>query len=255
MGRVSGKTCIVTGASMGLGRADALLLAAEGARVVLTDIETEQGHELAREIGEQAIFIHHDVRDARGWKRIVQQAVETFGGIDVLVNNAGVIDFKDIEHFELADWRRVFEVSVYGALWGCQAAIPAMCRSDARGSIINLSSTAALSGMVMIPAYSAAKGALRALTRSVAAYCAAKHYAIRCNALHPTTMDTPMVARAIEALRSFVPEGQQANGTRPGSPSEVANAVLYLASDESLPVNGSSLVLDRGTTIMEGVAP
>ena len=255
MGRVGGKVCIVTGGAMGLGKADAELLIAEGARVLLTDINEELGRETARALGPEALFAQHDVRNEQQWQEIVRTAMVHFGRLDVLVNNAGVAEFADIESFTVEGWRRVYDVSLTGSFLGSQHVIPAMHLSGGHASIINMSSAAALSGMPLIPAYSAAKGALRAMTRHVAAYCMKRGFKIRCNALHPTSMDTPMVAAAVKAMKDFVPAGQNANGTRPGSPSEVANAVLYLASNESRLMNGGAIVIDRGTTIMEGMAP
>jgi 3(or 17)beta-hydroxysteroid dehydrogenase len=255
MGRVDGKVCIVTGAAMGLGKADAERLVGEGARVVLTDIDEHAGSKVAESLGDRSFFVRHDVRDEDQWREVIRLTMSRFGRLDVLVNNAGIAEFADIESFTVEGWRRVYDVSVMGTVLGCKHAVGAMHRSAGNASIINMSSTAALSGMGMIPAYSAAKGALRGLTRHVAAYCAERGYSIRCNALHPTSMDTPMVAAAVVALKDFVPAGQRANGTKPGSPMEVANAVLYLASDESLLMNGGAIVIDRATTIMEGMAP
>ena len=193
MGRVAGKVCIVTGAASGMGKADAIMLAAEGANVVLTDLNEKDGQAVAEQIGEKAIFIKHDVSSEADWQHVVNTAVETFGRLDVLVNNAGMMALGNIVECSLEDYRRVNSVNSEGVFLGCKTAIPAMEASGNGGSIINMSSVAALHGMSFVAAYSASKGAVAALTKAVALYCREKRNGIRCNSIHPDGVKTPMV--------------------------------------------------------------
>jgi 3(or 17)beta-hydroxysteroid dehydrogenase len=240
MGRIDGKVCIVTGAADGLGKADAIVLSREGGRVVLTDLNPE-GENTAREIGGEAIFVHHDVRDEDQWRALLTTVTDRFGRLDVLVNNAGVIHKDDIESADLEQWRFVNAVNVEGTFLGCKYAIPAM-RASGGGSIINVSSTAAILGFPGSPAYTASKGAVQALTRSIAVHCLTRGDRIRCNAIYPHLAESPM-------SRAHV------GGTALASPFGVANAVLFLASDESSDLNGTFLNLDRGAACLVGQLP
>ena len=240
MGRIDGKVCIVTGAADGLGKADAIALAAEGGRVVLTDIDG-RGEQTAAAIDGDATFVHHDVHEPTQWRSLVDGVVERFGRLDVLVNNAGVIDVADIETVTLERWRYVNAVNVEGTFLGCQHAIPAM-RAAGGGSIVNVSSTAAILGFPGAPAYTASKGAVQALTRAVAVHCMTRGDRIRCNAIYPHLAESPM---------------SRAHGgtTDLASPAGVAHAVVFLASDESGDLNGTFLNLDRGTSCLVGELP
>ena len=240
MGRIDGKVCIVTGAADGLGKADAIVLAREGGRVVLTDVNTD-GENTAREIGGEALFVHHDVRDEGQWRSLIATVVDRFGRLDVVVNNAGVIHVEDIETVDLDSWRFVNAVNVEGTFLGCKHAIPAM-RASGGGSIINVSSTAAILGFPGAPAYTASKGAVQALTRSIAVHCMTRGDRIRCNAIYPHLAESPM---------SIAHGGT----TTLASPFGVANAVLFLASDESSDLNGTFLNLDRGAACLVGELP
>jgi 3(or 17)beta-hydroxysteroid dehydrogenase len=243
MGRIDGKVCIVTGGAAGLGKADATVLAREGGMVILTDVSTE-GEATAAEIGGDTFFVRHDVRDEDQWRAVVATAVDRFGRLDVLVNNAGVIKTDDIETATLEDWRFVTAVNVEGTFLGCKHSIPAM-RTNGGGSIVNISSTAAILGFGGAPAYTASKGAVQALTRSIAVYCMQRGDRIRCNGVYPHLHRSPMATSAntpeIEAQMS--------------SPFAVANAVLFLASDESSDVNGWFINCDRGTSCLVAPAP
>ncbi len=249
-GRVRGKVCIVTGAAEGLGRADALLLAREGAQVVITDVNESAGAATAAEIGASALFVRHDVRDEDGWRALIAQVMARYGRLDVLVNNAGVLRFGDIETCSLEDWRFVNAVNVEGTFLGCKHAIPAM-RDSGGGSIINVSSTAAIQGYARSPAYTASKGAVQALTRSIAVHCMQRGYRIRCNAIHPHNAETPMVHRARDAVFAGIAEADRPPLSAV-PPDGVAHTVLFLASDESSDFNGSLLNLDRGTACIVG---
>lgn len=248
--RVKGKIALITGAASGLGKADAMVLAREGASVVLTDIN-DAGEQVAAEIsdatGAKTAFYHHDVGDESAWKTTMERVESEFGGLNILVNNAGIVicatpESTSLEQFRLAN--RVMSESVF---LGCQAAIPLMNKSGG-GSIINMSSVASHLGYPVFFAYTAAKGAVRAMTKSIAVHCQMNGYNIRCNSVHPSSIDTPMIAQANKELGLTPPEP----GTDPigvGEPEDVANLVLYLASDESRFMNGTELLLDNCLTI------
>jgi 3(or 17)beta-hydroxysteroid dehydrogenase len=247
-GRVEGKVAIVTGAGSGLGRADAIALAREGARVVVTDINQAGGEETAAAIGPAARFLRHDVCEEADWQRVVAETLRAFGRLDVLVNNAGLVVFKSVEDCTLDEFRRLNAVMSEGTFLGCKHAIPAM-RATGGGSIVNVSSVAAIKGVAPIIAYTAAKGAIRSMTRSVAVHCQERGYGIRCNVILPGAHETPMTRQALAELpRSEAGLGQiQARGQ--GQPEDVANLVLFLASEESRQITGAELVIDNGETM------
>jgi 3(or 17)beta-hydroxysteroid dehydrogenase len=246
MGRVAGKVAIVTGAASGLGAADAKLLAKEGANVVLTDINEKLGREVAAQIP-GSLFIAHDVRDEANWKAVVAATVQKFGKLHILVNNAGLVKFSSIEESTLEEFRFVNAVMVEGTFLGCKYAVPAIAKSGG-GSIINMSSVAALKGLSSIVAYTAAKGAILSMTRSVAMHCQEQNYGIRCNALVPGAHDTPMTEAAIARLPvGYVGLDQIKKGQ--GKPEDVANLVLFLASEESSRITGTYIVIDQGETV------
>ena len=191
MGRIDAKVCIVTGAAMGLGKVDAVVLAREGGRVVVTDVDRDAGEATVAELGGDAVFYHHDVRDEDRWREVVASVMDRFGRIDVLVNNAGVLRQGDVETASLEDWRFVNAVNVEGTFLGCKHAIPAM-RAGGGGSIVNLSSTAAVMGFTGALAYTASKGAIQAMTRSIAVHCLQRGDRIRCNAIYPHLHESPM---------------------------------------------------------------
>jgi 3(or 17)beta-hydroxysteroid dehydrogenase len=246
-GRVQGKVAIVTGGGSGLGRADALALAREGARVVVTDINEVGGKETAEAIGPAALFLRHDVRDEADWQRVIAETVRAFGRLDVLVNNAGLVVFKHVEECTLEDFRRLNAVMSEGTFLGCKHAIGAM-RASGGGSIINVSSVAALKGLAPIVAYTAAKGAIRSMTRSVAVHCQDRGDKIRCNVILPGAHDTPMTQQAFAELPRSEAGLAQTNARGQGAPADVANLVLFLASDESRQITGAEFVIDNGET-------
>lgn len=253
-GRVEGKVALVTGAASGLGKAAAQMLAREGARVVVTDRYEAGAKEVAGAMGEAARAWKLDVTQEADWVRVVDETLATFGRLDVVVNNAGIGVAKDIETISLEEWRVVHAVNLDGVFLGCKHAIRGMRQCGAKGSIINMSSVAGLVGVENLPAYCSSKGGVRLLTKSVALHCARKGYGIRCNSVHPTFIETPMVeglaslmggAEAGKAkLARMIPLGQL------GEPNDIAYAVLYLASDESKLMTGSELVVDGGSTAM-----
>lgn len=251
MGRVQDKVAIVTGAASGLGRGCARRLAAEGARVVLTDRDVPQGEAAAAELGAPHVFRALDVTDEAAWIALVDETVSLFGRLDILVNAAGIAVWGDIEKVTLQQWRLQHAVNADGTFLGCQNAVRVM-KTTGGGSIINLSSVAGLVADPNTPAYCSSKGAVRLLTKSVALHAARCGYNIRCNSVHPSFIDTPMVQALI--TRSEEPEKMKkllenaAPLRRIGEVDDVAYLVLYLASEEAKFVTGAEMVVDGGLT-------
>lgn len=258
-GRVAGKLALVTGAAQGLGAAHAALLAREGARVLCTDIDGDGAEATAAKIvlecgAGHAIGVAHDVTDPEAWARVIDVASEELGGLNVLVNNAGIGVAGNIETCTYADWQRCFAVNVDSVFHGCRAALPLM-RESAPGSIINISSIAGLIASDTMPAYNSSKAAVWMLTKSVALHCAKQGMDIRCNSIHPTFVDTPILdgtARHHGIDREVLMEklARQIPLKKVGEPDDIANAVLYLASDESKFMTGAELKLDGGISAM-----
>jgi 3(or 17)beta-hydroxysteroid dehydrogenase len=251
MGRVQDKVAIVTGAASGVGKEDAILLAKEGAKVVLTDLNEEAGRAVAASIGEQALFLRHDISSEDDWKAVMAAAEDKFGGVDVLVNNAGILQYGTIEDTTLEQWRTVQRINSDGYFLGCKYGVLAMKKRKS-GSIVNMSSIAAISGMSAFCAYSASKGAVAALTRNVAIHCRRFELKIRCNSIHPDGIKTPMVANLHSTTKpGLMPEVKdlKAAMTRMADARDIANVVLFLASDESRFMNGAELHVDNGWRI------
>ncbi|TMH04628.1 MAG: SDR family oxidoreductase [Betaproteobacteria bacterium] len=247
MNRVKDKVAIVTGAASGVGKADALLLAAEGARVVLTDINEDAGRELAREIGDAALFVRHDIAEEDDWKRVIAATVQRFGRLDALVNNAAICPVGSIEDTSLELWRKVMRTNGDGYFLGCKHGVEAMKHSG--GSIVVMSSVAALGGLAPMCAYSGSKGAVTALTRSVAVHCKRSGYRIRCNSIHPDGIWTPMAQAIVPGLDPATLGIGTDPMARMCDPADVANLVLFLVSDESRFVNGAELRIDNAQLI------
>ncbi|MGR3571350.1 SDR family oxidoreductase [Brevirhabdus sp.] len=248
MGRVDGKVALVTGGGSGLGAEACRVLAAEGALVVVSDVNEKAAQALADTIGDRAVALRHDVASEDDWISVMKSIEDTHGRLDILVNNAGVVLNADVEDTSLEKYRWVNSVMSDGVFLGCKHAIPLMNKGEG-GSIVNMSSTGALLGYPIFFAYSAAKGAVRALTKSVAVMCQEKGYAIRCNSVHPGAIETPMVQTAEGREAKDIPaEGILPPGS-PGHPRDIAMMVLYLASDESRLVTGAEMVVDNGVTI------
>lgn len=250
MGRVTGKVAIVTGGASGMGKADAILLAQEGARVVVADLNEKDGREVARGIGDNALFLRLDVTDEDNWKTVIGATLEQFGRLDILVNNAGMIALGTIVDTDLATWRKINAVNSDGVFLGCKHAIPAMAASGG-GSIINMSSVAAIHGQSFVAAYTASKGAVRSLTKSIAMFCKEQKNGIRCNSIHPDGVKTPMVVKVAMGRDVATAEDIEAVGKYGNmcDPEDIANLVLYLASDESRFVSGAEMLIDNCATI------
>ena len=246
-GRVAGKIALVTGGAMGLGRADCERLAEEGATVIVTDRDIGLATEVANAIGGEALAL--DVTDESRWREVFAHVQAQHGGLDILVNNAGNVIFESVEDCSADNFRLHLDIHVMGTFFGCKYGIPLMeNRAGAGASIINMASTAALMGYGNIVAYTAAKGAIRSMTASIAMHCQDKGTGIRVNALAPGGIETPMVrdisGRAGQPL-GIIPDGPL-GASALGAPRDVANAVLFLASDESRFLTGLVIPVDNG---------
>ena len=258
-GRVAGKRALVTGAAQGLGAQAATALAREGAKVLCADINGEGAQATADAINEElgagtAFAITHDVTDPDQWDAAIERAGDKLGGLSILLNNAGIGVRGNIETCTLEDWRRGFAINVDGPFLGCQKALKLM-KDNQPGSIINISSIAGLIASDTMPGYNASKAAVWMLTKSVALYCAKMGWNIRCNSIHPTFVDTPILDGIGKnaGLDKEVVMGKLARQIplgRVGKPQEIANGVLYLASDESSFMTAAELRLDGGISAM-----
>ncbi|MEZ5954508.1 MAG: glucose 1-dehydrogenase [Hyphomonas sp.] len=269
MGLLEGRVALVTGAGSGIGRAAALALAAEGAAVVITDIDAEGLAGTAATIGEaggKALPLAQDVTDEAAWETVFDTAGDELGPVTVLVNNAGIAVGGAIIDLTLADWQRQMRVNVDSVFLGTRAAIQRM--KDTGGSIINLSSVAGLRGSAGLSAYCTSKGAVRLFTKSAAVECAQAGWNIRINSVHPGIIDTPIWQKSITAATDSMPadmaaalkpEGSNAMNVnvlaagvapmgRPGRPGEIADMIVFLASDRSSYATGQEFIVDGGMT-------
>jgi len=245
MERLAGKVAIITGAASGMGACEARLFAAEGARVIATDIRSDAVAALAREIGEdRALGLGHDVGREADWAAVVEAARDRFGRIDVLVNNAAVHHETAFADISLEEWEAVLRVDLNGTFLGCQAVIPHMIAGGG-GSIVNISSVAAMIGGSFAH-YSAAKGAIRALTRTIAVEYAP--YNVRANSVYPGLIETPLTRSALENPEIRAKLEAATALPRFGRPEDIAYCVLYLASDEASFATGAEFVIDGGVT-------
>ena len=254
--RVAGKMAFVTGGAQGLGRAAALMLAREGAKVAVTDINAEGAAAVAAEINAEnaghGFSYPLDVSHEQNWQDTLAAAHADMGGLNILLNNAGIGGGTTVEDTDFATWKRVHEVDVDSVFLGCKYAIPLML-PHAPGSIINISSIAGLIAGHNMAAYNSAKAGVWLLSKSVALHCAKRGYRIRCNSIHPTFIDTPIIDGMAggmdrEALKAKLARQVPLNTI--GEPNDVAYAVLYLASDESKFVTGAELKIDGGISAM-----
>lgn len=252
MTRLANKVALVTGGAQGLGFAIANKFAEHGAKVVITDRLEQAGIEAAASINakypEHCHFLQHDVTDEQRWQQVVDETLNLYGALHVLVNNAGIVKTASIEDETLEGWRQTQAVNLDAVFMGTQLAVRAM--KEHGGSIVNISSIEGLVGEPNIPAYNASKGGVRLLTKSAALYCAQQGYAVRVNSLHPGFILTDMVEQGLNAggeqawehTQQAIPVGEL------GVPEDIAFGALYLASDESKYMTGSELVIDGGYT-------
>lgn len=246
MKRLSGKVAIVTGAAQGMGEFHSRLFAEHGAKVVMTDINEDRGRQIASEIGDEAIFIRHDVANANDWAQVIARAEEVFGPVNVLINNAGILGpVANVIDFELADYEKVCAVNQTSVFLGMKTVIPSMLKAGI-GSIINVSSVSGLVAMAGTPnlAYAATKFALRGMTKQVAAEFGNRN--IRVNSVHPAFILTPMMVEALGEQGGDemvgIPLGRLAD------PAEVSRLMVFLASDDSSFITGTEQVIDGGKT-------
>ncbi len=255
MDRVAGKIALVTGAAQGLGEAISRMLAKEGATVLLTDINADGVQQVAESINQTragaAAAMAHDVTSPEQWQEAIARA-KSLGGLNILVNNAGIGSIGGVVEETLENWKRVHEVDVDSVFLGCKYAIPLMAESGG-GSIVNISSIAGIIAGYNYAAYNSAKAAVRHLSKSIALDCARSRNNIRCNSVHPVFIDTPILDGMdfhndrdllLEKLGKQIPIG------RVGEPDDVAYAVLYLASDESKFMTGAEMRVDGGISAM-----
>lgn len=263
MQRLQSKTALITGAAQGIGEAIARAFAREGAFVFVTDIQDEKGRAVADSLQGAAQYIHLDVSKEADWEAAFKTISDTRSTLDILVNNAGITGYQDNwgpqdpENILLESWRRVHEVNSDGTMLGCKYAIRTM--KPRGGSIINISSRSGLVGIPMAAAYAASKAAIRNHTKSVALYCAEQGYNISCNSIHPAAILTPMWkpmlgtgnarTAALKVLSKDIPLGKF------GEPDDVAQAAVFLASDESKYITGIELNVDGGVLAGSAAAP
>ena len=260
MNQLQGRVAIVTGGAKGLGEAVVRLFVQEGAIVIVADVDADSGARVVESLGAKTRFQHLDVRSESEWQRVIGETVATYGRLDILVNNAGVIEIGSIETQTAEQWRLVNSVISDGAFFGCKHAVRTM-KTTGGGNIVNVASIASLQGEPYVAAYCAAKGAVEALTRSVAVHCAQMKYNIRCNSIHPGRIETPLTAAIPGQMKAAMKAGfkmapaQGATQSYTAQAEEIAPAVLYLASDSSKYVNGTRLVIDNTMSVTSGIVP
>lgn len=252
MGRLDGKIALVTGGASGIGKCTAEMMIAEGAKVAISDINDKDGEAVAAALGDQAIYMHHDVTDPDSWSGALRTVVDRFGGFSILVNNVGWATMRDadIESETMDGYRKVMAINLDSVYYACRAAIPVM-REHGGGSIVNVSSLAALLGTPTMMAYGAAKAGMCQMTKTVAIHCANRGDNIRCNSVHPALINTPLGVGTIEgatnnperAMKNFIrsiPVG------RMGEPRDIAQAIVFLSSDESALITAAEFPVDGG---------
>ncbi|TVX89695.1 glucose 1-dehydrogenase [Paenibacillus agilis] len=249
MMRLQGKTAIITGGATGIGRATVQKFLEQGANVIFTDINEENGRKTCDElkrVSENVMFIKHDVQSEEDWALVVSEANDKYGRIDVLFNNAGIFSSKPIEDYTIEEWNRLMGINVTGVFLGMKHVIPIM-RNKESGSIINASSIAGLKGAPNHALYGASKGAVRIMSKDIAMEVA--QHKIRVNSIHPGVIQTPMgdavasgVKLTTEQLASHIPL------KRLGTPDDIAHLVVFLASDESTFITGTEMVVDGGSS-------
>ncbi|AYH43653.1 SDR family oxidoreductase [Azoarcus sp. DN11] len=245
MGRLDGKVVLVTGGASGVGREDVLLMAREGARVVLTDRNVEAGEALAQEVGDQAMFLRHDVASEADWQAVMAAIEPRFGSFDAVVNNAGILESASLEEATLEHWQRIQRINADSCFLGCKYGVLAL---KARGgAIVNMASVSSWLPVDGYAAYSASKAAVGAVTRAAALHCRKRGYAIRVNSVHPDGIYTPMMQASAPGVdpKYMLFDPDKNRGGRACMPDEIAKVVLFLVSDESRFVSGAEIRVDN----------
>jgi 3alpha(or 20beta)-hydroxysteroid dehydrogenase len=263
-GKLSGRVALVTGGARGIGAASAQALAAAGAAVLITDVLDEDGEKTAASIaakGARAGYLRHDVREEAAWVAAVGEAEKRFGGLDILLNNAGIFALKPMTETTIEEFRHMQAINIEGVFLGMKTALPAIGKRGGQwaggGSIINLSSVAGLTGAAFAVPYNASKGAVRLMTKGAALECAQLGLKIRVNSIHPGVIDTMMGQKVMDDLAATA--GGSANEIRSnmvalhplgrlGVAADIANAAVFLASDDAAFMTGSEVVVDGGMT-------
>lgn len=255
-GRAAGKRALVTGAARGIGRATAELLACEGAQVALSDIDEPVVRQSAEEIaatvpGTKVLSLGHDVTDPDAWRSVLDRATDAMGGLDILINNAGAAHLRSIEEEDLKGWQWVQRVNAESVFLGCHLALPYL-KASPPAAIVNVSSSAAYVARANLAAYNAAKSAVFMLTKSIAVHCARAGYDVRCNSVHPGYIRTrildPIYERAGDEGAAEAAILREIPLRQLGTPEQVAEAILFMASDASAYITGAELKVDGGTT-------
>lgn len=259
-GRMEGKVALITGAASGLGRASAELFAEEGGQVMIADINEAGGQAVAESLGAAGAFVRLDVTSEESWVEALAATKAHFGGLHVLVQSAGIAITADVTQTSLEDWRRVHAIDLDGVFLGCKHGVPLIAETladpalgSASGSIVNISSIAGVIAGHNMAAYNSAKAGVRHLSKSVALHCARQGFAIRCNSIHPTFIDTPIlndITGKMGREEGLAKLGRQVPMGRVGRPREVAYSILFLACDESSYTTGSELLVDGGIAAM-----
>lgn len=249
MGKLEGRIALVTGGGSGLGKADCLRLAEAGALVYVTDVNESAAQAVADEVGDSAIAMRHDVASEAEWQAVYDRIAADHGRLDILVNNAGIVIVADPEQTTVEQFDRTMDIMCKGVFLGCKLGLPLLAKSE-NGSIINMCSNASHFGFPPFFAYSAAKGAVRSMSKSIAIHCQDQGYKVRCNTLHPSAIETPMVQGAMgrPGEQQDIPEGVLPAGSI-GAPDDVASLIVFLCSDDARFLTGGEYLIDNGGSI------
>ena len=246
--RLADKIIIVTGAARGVGLENAKMMVNEGATVVMTDINSAAGEKAAQQIGDSAHFFKQDVSQEQDWTELVAFVEHKFGRLDVLVNNAAILKYGEITNETFDGWRNVHAVNSDSVFLGIQACLP-MLEKSGGGSIVNMSSSAAIFGMPYFVAYSASKSAVRGITRAVAVHCSHQQNNVRCNSIHPDGIATEMPMEIAHHMPPLDQAGMMKAMKYTCMPEDISKVVVFLASDESSGINGEAIRVDKSATI------
>jgi NAD(P)-dependent dehydrogenase (short-subunit alcohol dehydrogenase family) len=257
--RLKGKVALITGGASGLGANAAMLMAQEGARIVVADVAVDRGKAVAEKLGSAGHFVKLDVTSEDNWKSAIAETVTKYGALHVLLNSAGIGLSKTVEDITLEEWRKVHAIDLDGVFLGCKHGVAEIKKHTGResgrlgGSVINISSISGIIAGANMAAYNSAKAGVRLLSKSVALHCAKSGYNIRCNSVHPTFIDTPILDKYRDRFGQEQMQqklGKQVPIGRLGRPEEVGWALVFLASDESSFMTGSEVIIDGGISAM-----